>query len=133
MAYSRDIYRRVQDELLRRRDTALSEAQARREEVPSKNKELKMLDDALSHTAMHLFEAATSGANAKARMEEVRRENEALLDEAKRLVMRTLQEILRGRHVDHMRLKTRVRDDLSKFLYAKTGRKPMVLPVVMDV
>lgn len=79
MAYTRDIYRRVQDELLRRRDTALSEAQARREEVHRRNGELKVLDAALSHTAMHLFEAATSGANAKARMEEVRRENEALL------------------------------------------------------
>jgi ribonuclease J len=32
-----------------------------------------------------------------------------------------------------MRLKTRVRDDLSKFLFQKTGRKPMILPVIMDV
>ncbi|MCL2095830.1 MAG: ribonuclease J [Oscillospiraceae bacterium] len=30
-------------------------------------------------------------------------------------------------------IKTRVRDDLSKFLYQKTKRKPMVLPIIMDV
>jgi len=30
-------------------------------------------------------------------------------------------------------IKTKVRDDLSKFLYQKTKRKPMVLPIIMDV
>ena len=30
-------------------------------------------------------------------------------------------------------IKTRVRDDLSKFLYQKTKRKPMILPIIMDV
>jgi mRNA degradation ribonuclease J1/J2 len=32
-----------------------------------------------------------------------------------------------------MELKTAVKDDLSKFLYAKTKRKPMVLPVIMNL
>ena len=30
-------------------------------------------------------------------------------------------------------IKTKVRDDLSKFLYHKTKRKPMILPIIMDV
>jgi len=30
-------------------------------------------------------------------------------------------------------LKNRVRDDLSKYLYAQTKRKPMILPIIMNV
>ena len=62
------------------------------------------------------------------------RDNEPLMDEAKNLVQRTMEKCLRGRQArDQMHLKNAVRDDLSKFLYAKTGRKPMVLPVIMTI
>ena len=62
------------------------------------------------------------------------RENESLMDEAKRVVQRTLQSCLGSRdRSDRMRIKTRVRDELSRFVLAKTGRKPMILPIIMDV
>ena len=63
------------------------------------------------------------------------RENEALMEEARQVVQKTLTAMLssRKRAVDRAQLKTRVRDDLFKFLFAKTGRKPMILPVIMDV
>ncbi len=62
------------------------------------------------------------------------RENEELMEEAKQVVKRSLESTLSSRdRSDRMRLKTRVRDDLSKFLYQRTGRKPMILPVIMDV
>ena len=62
------------------------------------------------------------------------RDNEPLMEEARNLVLRTMEKCLRGRTLrDQMHLKNSVRDDLSKFLYAKTGRKPMVLPVIMTV
>jgi ribonuclease J len=62
------------------------------------------------------------------------RGNEALMEEARRLVIHTLERVLRGREGrDRMRLKTMVRDELSKFLYARTGRNPMILPVIMTV
>ena len=62
------------------------------------------------------------------------RENEELLEEAKQVVKKSLESALSSRdRSDRMRLKTRVRDDLSKFLFHKTGRKPMILPVIMDV
>ena len=62
------------------------------------------------------------------------RENEPLMEEAKQVVQRSLETGLRsGDARDRMRLKTRVRDDLSRFLFHKTGRKPMILPVIMDV
>ena len=62
------------------------------------------------------------------------RENEPLMEEARKLVLKSLEKCLRGRQShDRMHLKNTVRDDLSKFLYARTGRKPMVLPVIMNV
>ena len=63
------------------------------------------------------------------------RENEALMEEARQVVQKSLDAMLssRKRVVDHAQLKTRMRDDLFKFLFAKTGRKPMILPVIMDV
>ncbi len=62
------------------------------------------------------------------------RENEELMEEARRLVQRSLNHALSaGRNADHQQIKTRVRDDLFKFLFAKTGRKPMILPVIMSV
>ena len=62
------------------------------------------------------------------------KENEPLMEEAKKLVQRTLLSALSsGRSSDRMQMKTRVRDELSRFLFQKTGRKPMILPVIMDV
>ena len=37
------------------------------------------------------------------------------------------------RQVDRMQLKRQVKDDMTKYLYAKTKRKPMILPVIMNV
>ena len=62
------------------------------------------------------------------------RENEPLMEEARKQVLRSIEKCLGGRQShDRMHLKNTVRDDLSKFLYARTGRKPMVLPVIMNV
>jgi len=62
------------------------------------------------------------------------RENEPLMEEARKLVNRTIEKCLGGRQAhDHVYLKNTVRDELSKFLYARTGRKPMILPVVMNI
>ena len=56
------------------------------------------------------------------------------MDEARQVVQRSIDSCLRsGDAGDRMRLKTRVRDDLSKFLLHRTGRKPMILPVSMNV
>ena len=62
------------------------------------------------------------------------KENEELMEEARRLVERTVEKCLRGREArDRMYMKNTVRDDLSKFLFSRTGRKPMVLPVIMNL
>jgi len=57
-----------------------------------------------------------------------------LMEEARRVVQRLLISTLSsGKIGDRMQLKTRVRDELYRFLFRKTGRKPMILPVIMDV
>ena len=62
------------------------------------------------------------------------REAEELMDEIRAVAVQSIEHCLsRGDSVDRMELKTRLRDDLSKFLYGKTKRKPMVLPVIMNL
>ena len=62
------------------------------------------------------------------------RESEELMDEVRSIAAEAIENCLARRApVDRMNLKNCVKDDLSKFLYAKTKRKPMVLPVIMNV
>lgn len=62
------------------------------------------------------------------------REAEELMDEARQIAIETLNACLTSRKgFDRMQVKTRLRDELTRFLYAQTKRKPMILPVIMDV
>ena len=62
------------------------------------------------------------------------REAEELMEEARQVAYEALLNVLDGYgQVDRMQLKKCVKDDLTKFLYAKTKRKPMILPVIMNV
>ena len=62
------------------------------------------------------------------------RESEELMDEVRAIATDAIERCLdAGMPIDRMHLKNCVKDDLSKFLYAKTKRKPMVLPVIMNI
>ena len=61
------------------------------------------------------------------------REAEALMDEVRTIARDALVDCLDHNITDWSELKNSVKDDLSKFLYQKTKRKPMILPVVMNV
>ena len=61
------------------------------------------------------------------------REAEELMEEIKQIAAEAIYRSLDRSHVDRMELKNAVKDDLTKFLYAKTKRKPMVLPVIMNM
>ena len=62
------------------------------------------------------------------------REAEELMEEVRSIATQTINDCLdRQKTVDRMELKTCIRDTLSKYLYAKTKRKPMVLPVIMNL
>ena len=61
------------------------------------------------------------------------RESEELMEEVRTVAAEAIDKcISRGGHADRINLKNCVKDDLSKFLYAKTKRKPMVLPVIIN-
>ncbi|GAW91779.1 ribonuclease J [Calderihabitans maritimus] len=61
------------------------------------------------------------------------RESEALLEEAKIRVSEALQHCEEKKITDWSTIKSNVRDTLGKFLYEKTRRRPMILPIIMEV
>ena len=62
------------------------------------------------------------------------RENEELMDQAREVVKKSVEECISGgRNVDWGAIKGAVRDDLRDFLYQKTKRSPMILPIIMEV
>ncbi|CAJ1315516.1 ribonuclease J [Paenibacillus sp. PK4536] len=61
------------------------------------------------------------------------RESEGLLDEANRIVTSTLQRLMSERVNEWASLKTSVKDSLGRFLYEQTRRRPMILPIIMEV
>ena len=58
------------------------------------------------------------------------RESEELIDEARRVICNVLDSY-RGR--DWPTIKQKVRDELSRYLYEKTKRSPMILPIIMEI
>ena len=61
------------------------------------------------------------------------RESEGLMDEAREIVRNILSECEEKRITDWATLKSKVRDELKYFLYEKTKRKPMILPLIMEI
>ncbi len=61
------------------------------------------------------------------------RESEELMDEVRDLVRKVLNDTLNSGATEWNQIKTNVKDALSKYLYTKTKRKPMILPVIMNV
>ena len=62
------------------------------------------------------------------------RESEELMEEARQIATSVILDVLDDwDNTDRMYLKKRVRDELARFVYAKTKRKPMILPVIMNM
>ena len=62
------------------------------------------------------------------------RESEDLMDEMREVVVSSMNSCLHSRsRSDWYQIKGRVKDDLAKFIYGKTKRKPMILPVIMNI
>lgn len=58
---------------------------------------------------------------------------EELMDEARTIARDVLEDCCRCHPRDWGTMKTRVRDELSRMLFQKTKRSPMILPVIMEV
>lgn len=61
------------------------------------------------------------------------RESEGLLEEANRIVTSTLHKLMSEKVNEWASLKTNVKDALGRFLYEQTRRRPMILPIIMEV
>ena len=61
------------------------------------------------------------------------RESEELMDDARRAVSEAVDKCLSGRHTDWNKIKLVIRDSMIDYIWKKTKRKPMVIPIIMDV
>ncbi len=61
------------------------------------------------------------------------RESEELLDEANRIVTQTLVKCMEENVNEWSSLKNNVKDALGRYLYDQTRRRPMILPIIMEV
>lgn len=61
------------------------------------------------------------------------RESENLMDEARDVVNDALTKCLSHNVTDWGRIKNEIRDSLSDYLWKKTKRDPMILPIIMEV
>lgn len=61
------------------------------------------------------------------------RESEGLMEEARQVLYEALERCLSNRYADWSKIKLVIRDTMNDFLWKRTKRKPMVLPIIMDV
>lgn len=60
-------------------------------------------------------------------------ESEGLLEEATRIASEVITNLQEANVSQWNRLKQGMRESIGKFVYAKTKRRPMILPIIMDV
>lgn len=61
------------------------------------------------------------------------KESEELMKEARSIAENALIRAMSKGHGDRMYIKGAIKDDLAKFIHKQTKRKPMILPVIMDL
>ncbi len=61
------------------------------------------------------------------------KENEDIINKAREIAERSINDSLSYRNVDWNEMKTSVIEDLRKFIYKNTHRSPLILPIFMDV
>ena len=61
------------------------------------------------------------------------REAEDLMEEAREIVEDAMQNCLSHRVTDWSKMKNAIRDSLGEFLWKRTKRRPMILPIIMEV
>ncbi len=59
--------------------------------------------------------------------------NKAMVEDARKKVKEIVQPVTEGEAQNAMYLKNKIRDELGQFLFTKIQRRPMVLPVIVEV
>ena len=60
------------------------------------------------------------------------RESEDLMEEASRTVYEAAERCLMDNITDWTKIKTEIKDELSEFVWKRTQRRPMILPIIME-
>ena len=55
------------------------------------------------------------------------------MDAMKQVALESIEKCMAQGRYDWVEIKNNVCDNLSKFIYQKTHRKPMILPVIMNI
>jgi ribonuclease J len=61
------------------------------------------------------------------------RESETLLDEATKIVTDIVNKCMQDYMIEWSSLKSNIREALNQYLFEKTKRKPMILPIIMEI
>lgn len=61
------------------------------------------------------------------------KESQALIDQGNEIVRKVVEETIQDKHFEWNTLKSNVRDNLGSFLFKETKRRPIILPVIMEV
>jgi len=61
------------------------------------------------------------------------RESEDLINEAQKLVATHLNKVMERKTTQWSEIKNEITDTIAPFLYEKTKRRPMVLPIIMEI
>ena len=61
------------------------------------------------------------------------RESEELMSEAQSILAAALEDCLEHNMKDWNSIKGKMKDKLSEFIFEKTQRSPMILPIIMEI
>ncbi len=61
------------------------------------------------------------------------RGSESLMDEARQVLFGIMQEMMDKKVTDWSRIKTEIKDALLEFVWRETKRRPMIIPIIMEV
>ncbi len=61
------------------------------------------------------------------------RGSESLMDEAKQVLDDTMMDITNRNITDWSKIKTEIKDSLGEFVWRETKRRPMIIPIIMEV
>ena len=61
------------------------------------------------------------------------RGSESLMDEARKVLDDTVYHCMDKNITDWGKIKTEIKDSLGEFVWKKTKRRPMIMPIIMEV
>lgn len=61
------------------------------------------------------------------------KESEELMARVKEIATQSILKVMTRRNRDWTTIKNNIKDDVAKFIFKETKRKPMILPVIMDI